>query len=593
MTLLRLSLLAGLLLALLLAALPAPVMAASCPETVTGEKRLFWGDLHVHSAYSLDAWGFGTAATPAQAYAYAKGAPLTLPDGQVTRLSRPLDFMAVTDHAEWFNLMYVCTDPLHSDDPYCRILTEKNSPTTGGEVFAEYVVPTITKAVPEPTPLCTAQPELCQSAHQSQWQRLQAQTNEANVPCTFTAFNAFEWSATPDFSHNHRNVIFAGEQVVPDAIDYLRYPTPQLLWRELERQCRAEDGCEAIAIPHNTNMGDGKSFDVETESPADLALRAKYEQLVEIHQEKGNSECLPAFGAVGATDEDCAFEPYLTKRSRPAAPADFSEVEWERMRGSYVRRLLLRGLYSYEQSGASQLNPLQLGIIGSTDGHMATGGFTDDASWPGSVFGLGDFERAMQRADFNPGGLMAVWAEENTRESLFAALQRREVYATSGPRLRVRLQADFSPLGCSPASGTAIGSDVVPMGGTLRSRPSAAAASAPRLYLTVQAQADQTPLAAVELVKGQVRDGQLQEQVVQLWQNRAGAVDVCAAWEDPDFDPNAPAFWYARVLQTPTPRWTAYHCQREGRCDEYPDADRWIQERAWTSPVWHLPEFDQ
>lgn len=562
---------------------PLPAIAETCPGTSTDEKQIFWGDLHVHSGYSLDAWGYGTIATPAQAYDFAKGEPMRLFDGTQVSLPRPLDFMAVTDHAEWFDLMYVCTDPLNSDHAYCDILTEKNTPQTGTEVFRNYVLPTITEAAPEPTPLCKEQPELCAAAHLSQWQRAQEQANAANEPCNFTSFVGYEWSATPDYSHNHRNLIFANEHVTADAIDYMRYPTPEKLWRELERQCLPEDGCDVIAIPHNTNMGDGKSFDVETESPDQLRLRAKYETLVEIHQEKGNSECLPGFGQ---TDEDCGFEISLTKNSQAMQSDGYTEVEWEQMRSGYVRRLLLRGLYGYQQSGQRQLNPLQLGIIGSTDNHSATGGFVDEEIWPGTVFGSGDLERTMSRSAWNPGGLVAVWAEQNTRESIFAALKRREVYATSGPRMRLRLSATKNKLEC----GADAPADVVPMGGVLNATHLNAAEGA---FFRVQAQADHTPLTSVEIVKGWFANDELQEEVVQIWHSNSGAADLCAVWHDPEFNAQEPAFWYARAMEAPTPRWSAYHCQRAGRCDEFPGADSWIRERAWTSPVWYLPEFTQ
>jgi hypothetical protein len=560
-------------------AIPVSVLGDTCPGNSEDEKQVFWGDLHVHSGYSLDAWGYGTASTPREAYAFAKGERVRLADGREVSLQRPLDFMAVTDHAEWFNLMYICTDPLSSDNAYCDILTERNTPQSGSEVFTNYVLPTITKAQPEPTPLCKEEPELCRSAHLSQWQRVQDQANAANDPCRFTSFVAFEWSATPDYSHNHRNLIFANEHVTADAIDYMRYPTPEKLWRELDHQCRPEDGCEVIAIPHNTNMGDGKSFDIETESPDQLALRAKYETLVEIHQEKGNSECLPAFGQ---SDEDCNFEISLTRNSRPIKTDEYSHAEWEQMRGGYVRRLLLRGLYGYQRSEQRQLNPLQLGLIGSTDNHSSTGGFVDDETWPGTVFGFGDFERSMSRLAWNPGGLVAVWAPENTRPSIFAALKRREVYATSGPRMRVRLEATASKLECDAVSPVV---DTVSMGGVLDGAKSA--------HIRIRAQADQTPLSSVEIVKGWLEGDDLREEVVQIWQSTTGATDLCATWQDPEFDIQQPAFWYARVLQTPTPRWSAYRCQQAGRCDEFPDANRWIRERAWTSPVWYLPEYSE
>lgn len=317
-----------------------------CPYYQAGTKQVYWGDLHVHSGYSLDAWGYGTSATPAQAYAFARGGVLELADTSKIQLDRPLDFMAVTDHAEWFNLMHICTDPEWSDAAYCDTMTEKNTPELGSEVFGEYVVPTITKATPVPTELCAANPEHCQRMPTQQWHRIQTQGDQANDPCNFTSFLGYEWSATGDFSHNHRNVIFANSQVTPEAIDYMRFPTPAKLWSELDRQCLAEDGCQVLAIPHNMNMGDGKSFDVESESADILELRSRYETLVEIHQEKGNSECLPAFGA---TDEDCSFEIYLTKNSRPVVQSELNRQEWERMRGSHVRGLLLRGIAAYDE----------------------------------------------------------------------------------------------------------------------------------------------------------------------------------------------------------------------------------------------------
>ena len=358
----------------------------------------------------------------------------------------------------------------------------------------------------------------------------------------------------------------------------MRYPTPASLWQALEAGCQRENGCDVLAIPHNTNMGDGKSFDVETESPDHRALRARYERLVEIHQEKGNSECLPAFGG---TDEDCNFERFLTRNSRPTPAAEFTQEQWDQMRGSYVRQLLMRGLASYQASGEQKLNPLQLGIIGSTDNHAGTGGFVDEETWPGTVFGLGDLDRAMIRQAWNPGGLVAVWAEENTRPAVFAALSRREVYATSGPRIRLQMQASTDALDCDHTPTTKL----TPMGGTVATTTATRA----KLSLRVRAQADQSPLTQVEIIKGTLADGELREEVVTIWQQTEGASDLCHTWQDPNFEPDTPAFWYARVKQTSTPRWTAWRCQRAGRCDEFEGADTWIQERAWSSPIWYLP----
>jgi hypothetical protein len=547
--------------------------AGQCPYAQFGAKQVYWGDLHVHTGYSLDAWGYGTHATPADAYAFAKGAPIVLPDGTRVALDRPLDFMAVTDHAEWFNLLYMCTDPQWRSADYCKTMTEKNNPAQGTEVFGEYVIPTITKAAPVPTPLCESNQTACRRAQDAQWGRIQQQTHQANAPCSFTAFAAFEWSATPDFSHNHRNVIFANANVTDQALDYLRYPTPQQLWQQLDQDCREQDGCEAIVIPHNTNMGDGKGFDVESEPTDLLSLRARFERLVEIHQQKGNSECLPEFNS---EDEGCAFERYLTLNSVPTPAAQYTETQWEKMRATYVRGLLQRGLKAYTASAEEQRNPLQLGIIASTDTHAATGGFVEENQWLGSVFGLGDFDRAMTRVDFNPGGLVAVWAEENTRPSIFNALKNREVYATSGPRIRTRLYAADTPIGCEAPHGVAMGSELPK--------------DTRKAHFLIQANYDRTPLTQIEIIKGQWVNGATQESVHTVWKNSDGALDLCIAWTDEQFDANAPAFWYIRVLEAPTPRWSEHQCRAEGRCEDFPQARRTVRERAWTSPVWFLPK---
>jgi hypothetical protein len=559
-----------------------------CPGYRAGKKNLYWGDLHVHTAYSLDAYGFGTVKTPADAYRFARGQEIELPDRSKARLARPLDFVSVTDHAEWFDLMYLCTHPLFADDPYCVTLRRDSGPQTGGKVFAGYVAPTITLEKPAITPLCAADPQRCLEASVSQWQRIQEQAHAAYDACRFTSFVGFEWSATPAKSHTHRNVIFANEHVTDRAIDYIRYPSLDQLWGELDQRCRPQDGCDVITIPHNTNMSDGRGFDIETESPRTLELRHRFERLAEIHQEKGNSECLSPLGALD--ENDCGFELYLTRSSRPGVPADFTAAEWEATRRGYLRSVLIRGLAAYQQSGGVRRNPLQLGLIGSTDTHAATPGHVEEDQWHGSVFGAGDFARVMTRVDWNPGGLVAVWAEENTRESLFAALKRREVYATSGPRIGLQFSAATGKQKQSCASWGATDEGTVAMGGDLtdgRASP----------QFRIVAQFDQVPLQRVEIIKGEWRDGAPRERVITLWSGpgegkgagQGEGRSICQTWTDPDFAADAPAFWYVRVLQQPTLRWSAVRCRQYGQCGEFPRADQTIQERAWSSPIWYLP----
>jgi hypothetical protein len=565
-------------LSLLLVVLSFATLAAECTYHQPGVKNLYWGDLHTHSAYSLDAWGFGTLKTPREAYRFAKGAKVVLPGGSDAQLDRPLDFAAVTDHAEWFDLLYICSDPQWSEDPYCSTLVEKNKPESGLEVFVRYVLPAVTGPKAQALPLCTGEnKKRCDTASLGQWKRVQEQANAENAPCEFTAFVGYEWSASPSASHSHRNLIFASEEVTREAIDYVRYPSLEALFDQLDSQCLPEDGCEVLSIPHNTNMGDGLGFDVETESERTRQQRLKYERLIEVFQEKGNSECLPAYGQ---TDEDdCHYEIRLSSHSRAKVQSDFDEASWEKMRSTYVRGLLLRGLAAYQLTEEKK-NPLQLGIIGSTDNHTATPGMVNEDEWTGPVFGIGDFDRAMSRMDWNPGGLVAVWAEENTRESLFASMKRKEVYATSGPRIGLNFAAvtDGKPMGCDGASS----SGLISMGGEFSKTTRAPGFRVSALY-------DKVPLQSIEIIKGELRGGKLIETTIEIWNSQAGELNLCQVWQDPDFDPSAPAFWYPRVSEAPTPRWSATQCKLLGRCEDYPDAVQTIREQAWGSPIWYLP----
>jgi len=391
----------------------------------------------------------------------------------------------------------------------------------------------------------------------------------------------YEWSATPGNSHSHRNLIFKNENATRQALDYIRYPSLSDLFEQLEVQCLPEDDCDVIAIPHNTNMGDGVGFDIETDTDRLLQLRGRYERLIEIHQEKGNSECLPPFGEDGSGD--CDFELFTTSHSQLKRPSDFSEEDWEKMRSTYVRSLLLRGLAAYAEDGDGKghghEHPLKLGIVASTDTHTATPGYVSEEDFQGTAFSFGSFERAMATNFFNPGGITGVWADENTRESIFEALKRRETYGTSGPRIEVQFGASTNgaPLTCDSAQAE------VSMGGEF-------AATSVRPSFRIEAKADLTPLDSIEIIKGSVRDGELIETRELIWMETTGdGKSACVIWSDPEFDASAPSFWYPRILEQPTKRWSKIQCEAEGRCDEFPQAVQDIQERAWGSPIWYLP----
>ncbi len=553
-----------------------------CQGYRADQRNLYWGDLHVHTAYSMDAYAFGTTATPADAYDFARGHPITLADGKSQyQLKRPLDFTAVTDHAETFDVMQLCTRPGGLDNPYCQGLRDGagTDPAKSRNIFVNFLLPVIAGDAPALPALCKEEGIDCDVARETLWHDVQDAANAANYPCEFTAFIANEWSATPNSAHWHRNLIFKGKAVTADVIDYVRYPTPLAMWQALDEQCRPEDNCDVVAIPHNTNFSEGGGFDVESEQDNTLRLRSRYERLIELHQSKGSSECLSENW--DDVDSDCGFEIAFHNPKLKQRAAEDPEYVAELNR-SYARNILSRGLQATIARGE---NPLQLGFIGSTDNHTATPGATEEDQYQGDAWGGGgtDPRRIQQRPDYNPGGLVAVWATENTRDSLFEALKRRETYATSGTRIALRFSADEpdAPNACDASYDF---SRATPMGGALNHERQ----RAPRL--TVLAQMDATPLARVEIVKGTLTaDGDIDEQVITLADNPQGNATTCDSWIDPDFDPARPAYWYARVKEQPTPRWSKRLCEALDNCNENPGADRMIQETAWSSPIWYLP----
>lgn len=565
----------------------APKGSNHCDGFVEGQKQLFWGDLHVHTAYSMDAYAFGNRHDPDDAFAFGRGQQLTLADGVTkVQLDRPLDFMAVTDHAETFDVMYLCTDPRYLDNDYCTNMRKDSVMESSLAVFTDYLLPVIAGASPQRPSLCDQKTDdeesiNCTVASERQWRRVQEQANAANSPCEFTAFIGNEWSATPNDQHWHRNLIYASDSVSEQAIDYVRYPNLDSLWQALDEQCLAERGCDVISIPHNTNLSEGGGFDIENQTDRQLQSRARYERLLEVYQSKGNSECLPEhWDEAGA---DCGFEILLPRwTSDKLQQKSLSNDEWQGLRASYARNVLTKGLLASDRSGAG-FNPLMLGFIGSTDNHTATAGLVAEDAWPGDAWSWGDdVARRFQRLGYNPGGLVAVWAEENTRASIFSALKRREVYATSGSRIALKFQAYASRQSNLCESQSMPSADAL-MGGLLQSSRVATP------QFVIQASMDQRRLSKVEIVKASLINGEAVEQVSTLMNSENGRTELCLTWEDTSFDKRHPAFWYVRVLEQPSPRWSKLDCETAANCDRFPDADKTIQERAWASPIWYLP----
>ena len=535
--------------------------AESCVQDVDASglnRSLYWGDLHIHTSYSMDAYVWNNQVTPAQAYQFAKGQAQRGPSGQIHQLRRPLDFAAVTDHAEYFGLTQQClVESMQTQ--YCADLGLAAAEDSR-RGFVELFLPALLKR----DRLYQTDTASGQAAEQALWQGVVQAANTANEPCQFTAFVGNEWTASPDNLHWHRNLIYANDTVPERAINAFDEPSQEAMWQALDARCANLPGCDVLAIPHNSNIGMGGGFRVQADDVASLKLRAKFEKLVEIHQHKGSSECYQ--GSV-FTDEACNFEhmlPIPLLQALQREPRDLTSAENAAVASGYVRQTLAEGLRLRQTSG---VNPFVYGFVGSTDTHAGRPGDVDEATWQGAIGTYdGDAERRRTFTHYNPGGLVGVWAATNTRADLFAALKRREVYATSGPRIRVRF--DVLPSGLDePAVDVCdldvSGLDVQPMGSTL------AAGVSPTFV--VRAQQDEVPLAHVEIIKLEYRDGALTQQVKRWDAPENGRVDWCLSWTDETAEPGLPAAWYARVRQQPTMRW---------------DGQKKIQERAWSSPIW-------
>ncbi len=611
-------------------------------------RQPFFGDLHVHTHYSADAYIFGTRIGPRDAYAFAKGGTIPVADvnEQQTRsatIDRTLDFMAVTDHAEFFGEVDLCSTPGSPvfDIMVCQLLRKvETSDADEFNTTVNWLFPLGIPSPPTSLPFCTTPGVDCDAHAVSVWQDIQAAAEEAydrTSACAFTSFIGYEHTPSPLGRHRHRNVIFRNEHVPAIALshlDTLPGGVPQGLWNALDAQCLgAGVGCDVVVIPHNSNLSGGEQF-VDPVDAADALRRQTFEPLVEIHQAKGNSECrydrLAGMG-VGGNDELCAFEQRVLPHEGPdAVPLPIPQYP----RRNLVREVLEDGL-AFESSIG--VNPFRMGFTGSTDTHNGTAGnVAERGDWVG-IAGRNDGSNAALVRDNlrnNPGGLTVAWAEENSRDAIFSALKRREVYATSGTRPVVRFFA-------GALDGVTCGADDfverayttgTPMGGELGAVRGTAS---PRFAVWAMKDPGTQAMPGVDLQRIQIVKGWVDaqntphEKVVDVAGNAAngagvdpatcaptgtGAAELCAVWEDPDFDPGQRAFYYARVLENPVCRWSTRACKAAGVdpfspdcasqatlapdyadcCLAAPGADAFleptVQERAWTSPVWYRPE---
>ena len=589
----------------------------SAPVGQNYPRNLYWGDTHLHTRNSADAYSLGNMnLTPADAFRFARGRELQAHNGMRVQLRRPLDFLVVSDHAEYLGGYYrfnvgdrLVIDTETASDWQAWI--DEGDPDRMIAAFSASISdPDQHKPFPERT-------------RQLIWEDVVLTAEEHNQPGQFTAFVGYEWTSMIDGNNLHRVVVYrdgvgVADRMPPfsaqDSID------PRDLWQALARY-QAETGGEAIAIPHNGNLSNGLMFANKTldGNPLDAAyarLRSRWEPVVEVTQVKGDSEAHPT---LSPDDEFADFENWdWDNIGRNAAKEDWMLAH------EYARGALKLGLAHQANLG---VNPFKFGMIGSSDGHNTFSTVQEDnffGKFPESEPSVARMYNAMAAdrlwANWHivASGYAAIWARDNTRKSLFDAMKRREVYATTGSRISVRFFAGWeyeaADLDQPAWLDTAYGKGV-PMGGDLAHAPEG---GSPTFLLTAARDPDGANLDRVQIVKGW-RDaaGNLHEKVHDIawsgerapdpetgkvgpvgstidiktatFDNSIGDKALAGYWRDPDFDPAEPAFYYARVIEIPTPRWTAYDAVWFNL--ELPEEiPMTVQDRAYTSPIWYTPQ---
>ncbi len=581
--------------------------------------RVYWGVAHVHTGYSFDSGMFGVTLTPEDLFKVARGGEVVMDNGQRFKQDRPLDWVAVTDHAEYMGI----SDQIRAGSPALLATPQgkrwyemsKTSPQEGVKAAIEAVVSMQTgKPVFDASKLTGAA-----------WAHAVAAAEKYNEPGVFTALHGFEWTSAPGGNNLHRTVVFRDNadragQVVP--FSTFDSQDPAELWKYMDAYT-TKTGGKVLAIPHNGNLSNGLMYSAETfdGKPMDLAYaetRASHEPLMEATQIKGDSETQPY---LSPNDEFANFERWDVNFSK-MEPAANSVLH-----GNYVRSAFKLGLELDAKLGA---NPYKAGLIGGSDAHVGVVTTREDNFFGEFANGLPSPDRwktplAMGK-DGKPvvsvwneqaAGLGGVWARENTREAIWDALKRKEVYATTGDRATVRVFAgwDFAPADLERSdfaeNGYAHG---VPMGGDLATAP---AGKRPVFLVHAMRDPDGPNLDRIQVVKGWLgKDGKSQERVFDVavsggrtigpdgrcktlvgstvdianasYTNTIGAATLSAYWKDPAFDASERAFYYVRVIQIPSPRWTAYDQKRYGiKMPDY--VPMTVTDRAYTSPIWYAP----
>lgn len=566
-------------------------------------KDAYFGETHVHTGVSMDAFIAGNRLTPEDAYRFAKGEKMMV-NGSMHKIKRPLDFVAVTDHSEFMGEAYSLMNegaPGY-DHEIAKAFREAKDLTTALKLYNQYVL----------TPLAgggSPHPDFYQGteAVKSTWQKNIEATEAHYEPGKFTTIHAYEWTSAPGGANQHRNILFRDTNLPDVPFSSNEGSRPEQLWAWMKSQ--REEGRKVFAIPHNSNESKGLLFAEASLSgkPVDkdyAQTRASMEPLIEMMQVKGNSEVIPNFWP---NDEFADFENAVTIQK-------FNGRAF--IKENYVRYGLGRGIKYQEQLG---VNPFKYGFVGGTDSHNGTPSNVEEDNYRVGSHGLADqkaegrskneLDGEMLIADANPGALAAVWAESNTRSAIWDSMLAKETYATSGPRMKVRFFAgqgfdkSYSSYEKLVKDGYAKG---VPMGGNYKGT------KAPQFLVWAVKDPIGPNLDRIQIIKGWYENGEMKDTIYNVvasgnrlkddgtvepvnapinlktgeFNKQKGSPELKAVWTDPDFDPTLQAFYYVRVLQLPTARWTLYDELNAGVT--YPkDVKRQIVERAWASPIWY------
>ncbi len=601
---------AQLLVATLVSALTlASTQAADLPPP-TADNNVYFGDVHVHTGWSFDAFTNGSKTTPMDAYAWAQGKPITGSGGPDMQIKTPLDFYMVADHAEYMGVFNQMANP---DSPLSKTELAKGvtSPDTNIRLQTfTGILRDMSEGKRDPQ---LSDPVLAGTV----WAEIVKAADASYTPGKFTTFAGFEWTSNPQKRNLHRVVVFRDTKHLPDLVlSALDSDDPEVLWKWMDDQ-RAK-GSTLFAIPHNGNASDGRMFELTKfdGKPIDAAYnktRAANEPLYEITQIKGTSETHPD---LSPTDEFASFEQWDYTLS-----ADYERPS--QRKGSFVRQALLDGM-SRSATGAG--NPFKYGFIGDTDTHNAaasneeynfTGKFAFENNARERLTGIpgAPAGQIQQIQEFSSGGLAGVWAPENTREAIWDAMQRKETFATSGPMIKVRFfgSFDYVPDDVKNLDFVKVAyAKGVPMGGDLKP----GAGKAPTFLVMALKDAKSGNLDRVQIVKGWLdAAGKQHEKIFDVawagdrkigadgklpavgnsvdlktatYTDAIGAEQLATGWTDPDFKPDESAFYYARVLENPTPRWTTYDAVQQ-KMTPLTKVPATIQERAWSSPIWYTP----